>query len=86
MEGEEWGSYPWEGRAAKYHRAEIRNWCGFRDVTRDDMGTFKRGMIDEAIPIHNAQALAPEMRLRTRASSLRFARYPLVGNHTWRGR
>lgn len=50
VEAEEWNVYPWEGRAVKYHRAEIRDWCGFREVTREDMEGFRRWLIEEAIP------------------------------------
>lgn len=31
-----WFEYSWDGRAAGYHRASIRSFCGFREATRKD--------------------------------------------------
>lgn len=46
----EWNSYPWEGRILKYHRAEIREWCGFREVTLADLDDLKHWLVREVIP------------------------------------
>jgi hypothetical protein len=45
-----WQDLVWEGRTIKRHRADIREWCGFREVTLSDFGDFKRWLIDEIIP------------------------------------
>ena len=42
--------YSWKGRALKYHRAQIREWCGFRESYAADMKGFKRWLVEEAIP------------------------------------
>lgn len=42
--------YSWKGRALKYHRAQIREWCGFREGCAADMKGFKRWLVEEAIP------------------------------------
>ena len=31
-----WAEYDWQGRTIKYHRAEIRSLCGFREATVED--------------------------------------------------
>lgn len=46
---EAWNDYPWDGATIKRHRAEIREWCGFREVTLADMEAFKRWLVDEVI-------------------------------------
>lgn len=38
---ERWNEYPWDGRMAKYHRAEIREWLGFREATPQDTGSCR---------------------------------------------
>lgn len=48
VEATELYDYSWEGRALKYHRAEIREWCGFREVRATDMEGFKRWLVEEA--------------------------------------
>ena len=42
--------YPWEGATIKRHRAEIREWCGFREITLLDLEGLKRWLIKEVIP------------------------------------
>lgn len=44
-----WYDLDWEGRTIKRHRAEIREWCGFREITLADMEAFKRWLVDEVI-------------------------------------
>jgi hypothetical protein len=39
----------WEGRTIKYHRAEIREWLGFREATREDVATLEAWLIDEIL-------------------------------------
>jgi hypothetical protein len=39
---EEFSRYDWEGRAVKYHRAQIRTFLGFREPTVQDAGEFGR--------------------------------------------
>ena len=46
-----WWDYKWEGRAIKYHRSEIREWCGFREFTLVDQESLKDWLIREAIPL-----------------------------------
>jgi len=46
-----WWDYKWEGRAIKYHRSEIREWCGFREFTLVDQEALKGWLIREAIPL-----------------------------------
>lgn len=46
----EWPAYPWEGRVVKYHRAEIRDFCKFREITLSDMESLKQWLIKEIIP------------------------------------
>ncbi|MFZ2958398.1 MAG: DUF4158 domain-containing protein [Candidatus Ozemobacteraceae bacterium] len=36
VESDVWAEYPWRGRSAKYHRASIRSFCGFREATLSD--------------------------------------------------
>ncbi len=45
-----WADLDWEGRTIKRFRAEIRQWCGFREVTLADFSEFKRWLIEEVIP------------------------------------
>ena len=42
--------YPWEGRVLKYHRAQIREWCGFREGRAADLQGLKRWLVDDVIP------------------------------------
>ena len=40
MEPETWSHYDWQGRAIKYHRAQIRQELGFREATVADGGAL----------------------------------------------
>ena len=42
--------YPWIGRTIERHRAEIREWCGFREVTLQDQDGLKTWLVREVIP------------------------------------
>ena len=43
-------SYPWAGRSMERHRAEIRDWCGFREITVPDLEALKRWLVEDVIP------------------------------------
>jgi len=45
-----WRELDWEGRTIKRHRADIRKWCGFREVTLFDLDNFKHWLVGEVIP------------------------------------
>ncbi len=45
-----WKNLNWDGRSIKRMRAEIREWCGFREITSFDLKGIKRWLIDVAIP------------------------------------
>ncbi|WP_459947540.1 DUF4158 domain-containing protein [Desulfocastanea catecholica] len=47
---ETWHDLDWEGRTIKRHRADIREWCGFREVTLSDFDIFKTWLVEEVIP------------------------------------
>ena len=42
--------YSWKGRTIERHRAEIRDWCGFREITLADQEQLKGWLIKELIP------------------------------------
>ncbi len=44
-----WQEYRWEGRVIKYHRAEIREWLGFREATVADAEAAEAWLIDEIL-------------------------------------
>lgn len=46
---EVWWDYPWEGRAIMYHRAEIRNWLGFRKASWKDVHALKAWLVKEKL-------------------------------------
>ena len=50
-----WQDYKWGGRAIKYHRSEIREWCGFREFSLADHETLKGWLIQEVIPQEHRQ-------------------------------
>ncbi len=55
---EAWHELDWEGRTIKRYRAEIREWCGFREAALSDLDQFKRWLVEEAIPKeHRADCL-----------------------------
>ena len=47
---EAWGELDWEGRTIKRFRAEIRQHCGFREVTLADFSEFRLWLIKDVIP------------------------------------
>ncbi len=47
---ETWHDLDWEGRTVKRYRADIREWCGFREVTLSDLNNFKFWLIEEIVP------------------------------------
>ena len=47
---EAWHDLDWEGRTIKRHRSDIREWCGFREVTLSDLENFRRWLVEEIIP------------------------------------
>ena len=49
-----WGGYPWQGRTAEYHRAQIRAALGVREATDEDAATLARWL--------KGQVLATERR------------------------
>ena len=77
----EWNSYPWEGRSVKYHRAEVRDWCGFREVTLTDLDDFKRWLVKDAISQEHREDRLLETLLQ-RCRNLRIE--PPAPDHTHR--
>lgn len=57
----ELADYPWTGRTLERHRAEIREWCGFREITLQDQEALKGWLVREIIP----QEHRPERLLET---------------------
>jgi hypothetical protein len=45
-----WLDYDWQGRAVKYHRAEIRKLLGFREATVADGQALVRWLCDHCLP------------------------------------
>ena len=63
----EWPTYPWNGRVHAYHRAEIRDWCGFRKVTLSDLDSLKQWLIAAVIPQeHREDRLREALLVRCR--------------------
>lgn len=46
---EAWHDFDWEGRTIKRFRAEIREWCGFREITLSDLDSLKCWLVDDVI-------------------------------------
>ena len=64
----DWSTYPWEGRILKYHRAEIRDWCGFREITLADQEVLKRWLVEAVIPLEpRVEGLREALLQRCRA-------------------
>ena len=42
--------YQWEGRTAEYHRAQIRQFTGFREATDQDADDLRAWLLDEVVP------------------------------------
>jgi len=64
VEPAEWNSYPWEGRALKYHRAEIRDFCGFREICMADLKDLSGWLINEVIPLEHREERLRETLLQ----------------------
>jgi Domain of unknown function (DUF4158) len=47
---EHWSAYDWDGRAIKYHRAEIRALLGFREATIADHEALRMWLADYVLP------------------------------------
>ncbi len=47
---EGWLRYDWSGRAIKYHRAEIRDFFGFREATAEDGDQVASWLLAEVLP------------------------------------
>lgn len=47
---EGWGEYPWDGATIKRHRAEIREWCGYREATSNDKVELGGWLVAEILP------------------------------------
>jgi hypothetical protein len=45
-----WREYDWQGRAIKYHRAEIRKLLGFREATVADGEALVNWLCDQCLP------------------------------------
>jgi len=55
---ETWSALDWSGPTIKRMRAEIRDWCGFREITLIDLEEIKRWLVEVAIPQeHRAECL-----------------------------
>jgi TnpA family transposase len=64
---ETWRDFDWEGRTIKRFRAEIREWCGFREVTLSDLDSLKCWLVDNAIlQEHRADRLREALLQRCR--------------------
>jgi len=44
-----WRDYLWDGRTAKYHRNEIREFFGFRKASTQDIGILRKWLVEEFI-------------------------------------
>lgn len=49
VESNVWSEYPWQGRSAKYHRASIRSFCGFREATLEDGEKLENWLVQEVL-------------------------------------
>ena len=50
MDASDYLKYQWQGRAVKYHRAEIRTLYSFRPIGFQDMDEMRQWLIDEVLP------------------------------------
>lgn len=46
---EHYQHYDWHGRTIKYHRAQIRAYCGFREVTAADLWELTRWLSEQIV-------------------------------------
>lgn len=49
VEPDVWFDYPWQGRSAKYHRASIRLFYGFREATLEDGKNLEDWLVHEIL-------------------------------------
>jgi TnpA family transposase len=61
--------YDWQGRTIKYHRAQIREFCGFREATTQDAHDLSAWLCQRVLPYgqtvdHLQAALFQELRTR----------------------
>ena len=47
---DEYLSYDWQGRTIKYHRAQIREFFGFREITEQDGEQIASWLVEEVLP------------------------------------
>jgi TnpA family transposase len=50
VETDIWSEYPWRGRSAERHRADIRSFCGFREATLEDGKMLENWLVQEIPP------------------------------------
>jgi hypothetical protein len=63
-----WDQYDFESQAAKYHRAQIREYLGFREATVDDAEALTAWLVEHVLPRNqNPAHLASETISRCRA-------------------
>jgi hypothetical protein len=46
----QWAAYDWDGRAIKYHRAQIREFLGFREATVEDGEALVAWLDEHVLP------------------------------------
>src|SRR5262245_38706561 len=46
----EWAHHDWDGRAIKYHRAQIREFLGFREATVEDGEALVAWLDEQVLP------------------------------------
>jgi TnpA family transposase len=64
---EAWRHYDWEGRAIKYHRAQIRQVLGFREATVEDGKALSHWLVEHVLPREqNPDHLASQIADRCR--------------------
>lgn len=77
----DWNTSPWNGATMKRHRAEIREWFGFREATLADRDNFRCWLIEEIIPHEHREDRLREVLLE-RCRKLRIE--PPAPAHTQR--
>jgi hypothetical protein len=64
-------AYPWSGRSIKYHREQIRDAFGFREVTRGDEDKIAGWLAEEVCPVEpREQQLREAVLVRCRAERI----------------
>lgn len=59
------GKYDWQGRSIKTHRREIREYLGFRPVTREDHQALRNWLVSDILP-HEYRTVHLEQRVYQR--------------------